>query len=47
MEIMTRHCMGDRPVAFQVTSNQELNFTTGCTAACLHARLACWMGGHT
>ena len=29
MEIMTRHCLGDRPVQFQVLSDQSQNFTTG------------------
>lgn len=29
MEIMSRHCMGDSPVRFQVLSDQAVNFTTG------------------
>ena len=29
MEILTRHCMGDAPVQFQVLSDQVANFTTG------------------
>ncbi|PSC71365.1 Double-strand break repair MRE11 [Micractinium conductrix] len=29
MNIMTRHCLGDRPVRFQVLSDQAQNFTTG------------------
>jgi hypothetical protein len=29
MEIMSRHCMGDRPVRFQVLSDQAVNFTMG------------------
>jgi double-strand break repair protein MRE11 len=29
MDILTRHCMGDRPVRFQVLSDQAANFTTG------------------
>lgn len=29
MDILTRHCMGDRAVRFQVLSDQAANFTTG------------------
>ncbi|KAL4422894.1 hypothetical protein ABPG75_009091 [Micractinium tetrahymenae] len=29
IDIMRRHCMGDRPVRFQVLSDQAQNFTTG------------------
>lgn len=33
MDILTRHCLGDRPVRFQVLSDQAQNFTTGWVGA--------------
>lgn len=29
MDILARHCLGDRPVRFQVLSDQAQNFSTG------------------
>ena len=29
MDILSRYCLSDRPVAFQVLSDQAVNFTSG------------------
>ena len=29
MEILTKHCLGDRPVSLQILSDQAQNFATG------------------
>ena len=28
MDILTRHCLNDRPIAFQILSDKKQNFTT-------------------
>ena len=29
MDILSRHCLNDRPISFQILSDQAQNFTTG------------------
>jgi DNA repair exonuclease SbcCD nuclease subunit len=36
MAVLKKYCLNDRPVAFEVLSDQSQNFAEGC--ACSHAR---------
>lgn len=37
MEILSRHCLSDRPITFQVLSDQKQNFVSGCVRVDLTA----------
>lgn len=47
MDILTRHCMGDQAVRFQVLSDQAANFTTGCVLLACALAFRCRAKGTT
>ncbi len=35
VDILSKHCLGDGDILFEILSDQKVNFTTGCVPECI------------